>query len=261
MQMRSIFITAATITLFILTLQASASVIQIGEGAFVAGSGLITFSEKPFGSQNPTYAPGDYGGGVGSPMVTFGGFFSGQSLGNAATCPAGAALSGCVVGSPTGPLTINAVSPVTFITNDGAVVTSPVLSGTPTFSGPIAIAFSSLQSGVGLLGGFFDALGGTAITAYDPTGNQIGSIVNDQLGQEFLGLVTNDGSAQIAGLLFHLVGPEPAGFAIDNVRFGVGSQVVPPRGVPGPIAGAGLPGLILASGGLLAWLRRRQKIA
>jgi len=223
----------------------SASVIRVSESDFLAGSGLITFSEFSVGTTNPTYAPGDYGGGADAPNVTFGGFFSGQSLSAtpSADCP-GAAASACISGSPTGPLGLDAASPNTFITTDASNPTSPVLSGSPTFNGPIAVLFDHDLAGVGFDGGYFNAAESTGITAFARDGSLLGTVTNTGLGIEFLGLVTPDGSEDIAGVFLDLVGAEPAGFAIDNLRFGAAGQVRNPNGnsVPDP----GVPALLVA---------------
>lgn len=236
----------------------SAAVTRISEGNFIAGAGLITFSEFEIGATNPFYSSADYGGDASAPDVSFGGYFHGQSLSTDPTndCP-GAAASACVVGTPTAALSLDADSPDTFITTDASNPTSPVLSGSPTFSGPIAVLFSDDQYGVGFDAGYFDALASTAITAFDRAGNLIGSVSNTGIGVEFLGLVTDDNTASIAGVFLDLIGAEPAGFAIDNIRFGLQDDIIapPPVNAAVPIPA---PAFLLAGGlAALFGLRRR----
>ena len=253
--MRKNALISAVAAFIAIPLASNAGVIQVSEASFTPTAGLITFSEFALGTVNPSYAPADYGGGVTAPQVDFGGFFVGQSLsGNPGVdCP-GAAATACVVGSPSSPLTLDPNSPTTFINTDASNPTSPVLSGSPLFNGPIAVLFSTDQYGVGFDGGFFNDIGSTAITAFARDGSLLGSVANSVTGIEFLGLVTDDATAVIAGVFLDLIGAEPAGFAIDNIRFGLVSDVNPRPDVPLPAA---LPMMLIAIGGL-GLLRRRR---
>jgi uncharacterized protein (TIGR03118 family) len=103
--------------------------------------------------------------------------------------------------------------------------------------------------------------GDGTIDAFDPpTGAFLGQLL-DPIGNP----ITNPG---LWSLSFREAGN---GFDPNALFFdaGINGEVdglfgeiqVAPSSVPAPVAGAGLPGLMLASGGLLAWWRRRRKIA
>lgn len=116
-----------------------------------------------------------------------------------------------------------------FITNDSANPTSPVLSGTPQFTGSITATFVSPSSpsnratamNVSFDAGFFDSVGSTSVTWFDINSNPLGSQNNSTTGiQRF----TLPGS--IGGFTMAINGSEPAGFAIDNLTFEVNAQTV-----------------------------------
>lgn len=186
--------------------------VNLGPGAFTPVASVITFSEFSLGTVNPTYT---FTGlpDIGDVTVTFEGHFAGQST-------VGSFVVTLDDTTPNGPLTLDPNAPDTFIVGDGSNPTSPVLSGIPTFNGPISVLFSSNVAAVGLDAGFFNAVGGTSIEAFDRDGNSLGIITNSLLGIEFYGLATADGASRIAGISFYVTGDEPAGFAIDNLTFG-----------------------------------------
>jgi hypothetical protein len=105
------------------------------------------------------------------------------------------------------------------------------------------------------------------VVAYNYIGPAlIGSVFNNGngFGDFLLSTVNLSGFASTSTVLFHAVWNNASDGGESFFLVGPGPVCPdctpnPTSGVPGPIAGAGIPGLVLACGGLIAFARRRRQ--
>jgi len=236
---------------------AEATILRLDATEFRTAAGMIGWDEVAPGTLDPVLHPVDYGGGATAPVVRTGGRFLGQqrSIGAVDGC-AGAAGETCIGAAPTAPLALDPDAPAVVTAIDGALASSPTLSGTPRFHGAIALLFDRDQTGVAIEAGYFNAIASTRLTAFGRDGRVLASTVNRGLGVEFFGLASDAGVPVIAGLLVDLVAPEPFGFNIDNLRFAAIASDTSGETAPVPLpAGATL---LLAGLGTLFVLARHD---
>lgn len=194
--------------------------VRLDGNSFHTAASKITFDAT--GTQNPSYTLAV--GNIGDVRVTTGGWFKGQMGGSLEN---NSGVTTLTDRTPTAGKTL-ALDPnadVTFITSDNASPTSPILSGSPKFSGPISVLFSKAVAGVALTGGFFDASKSTYVEAFDINGHSLGRVTNTSTGIEFFGLATSNGENKIAGISFYINSSEPYGFGIDNLTFGSAATI------------------------------------